>query len=484
MRTPHTSRALIGAALVVALSAMGLPAQAHDEESLDNDAESGALAVEVRPSLVSVSDQVTIAAEYELDEDGDESEDDEPQDESGIADDEVTDDDVSTSDGTGTSTEAAPAAPAVTLTVDFGDGSQEEEMTTQADSDDDEIEATATHAYTADGAYTVTVTATPTTGTPTTVTVAVQVGGGVAQLAGDDRHDTAERISREDFPNDGDAGAILLARSDSFADALAASSVAVLEDAPVLLTTSADLPASVLEEIRRALGVTGTVYLLGGEAAIAPEVATALEALGYTVVRIAGEDRIATSLALAQFLVDAGVEVDEVVLASAANFPDALAAAAYAGSVEAPVLLTGTDGLDPRVADFLKTLGDVEVHVAGGPAAVSDAVLADLVALGLNGERLSGDDRYETAVELAEALYVGPTKVVLATGTNFPDALAGAALAGRDGAPVLLVGNTLPDSVREYLQDNAATITEVYVLGGDAAVPHAVLSEVRALLGL
>jgi len=467
MRTPHVSRALIGASLVVALGAVGLPAQAHDEEGLDNDAESGALEVEVRPSLVAVGEQVTIAAEYELDED---DEDDESEDD-------ATDDDT-------TPTETAPAAPVVTFTVDFGDHSEVQAMTADDGEDGEEVEATATHAYAADGTYTVAVTATPTAGTPTTVTVAVQVGGGVAQLAGDDRHETAERISREDFPNDGDAGAVLLARSDSFADALAASSVAVFEDAPVLLTTSTQLPASVLDEISRALGATGTVYLLGGEAAISPQVETALEALGYTVVRIAGDDRIATSLALAQFLVDAGVEVDEVVLASAANFPDALAAAAYAGGAEAPVLLTGPDGLDQRVAEFLTALGDVEVHVAGGPAAVSDKVLADLVALGLEVERLSGDDRYETAVELAEALYVGPTKVVLATGADFPDALAGAAMASRDGAPVLLVGDTLPDSVREYLQDNAATITEVYVLGGDAAVPHAVLAEVRALLGL
>lgn len=179
------------------------------------------------------------------------------------------------------------------------------------------------------------------------------------------------------------------------------------------------------------------------------------------------------------------MEIHEIVLASATNFPDALAGAAYAATTDAPVLLTAPTGLDPRVRDFIAALGDgVEVHVAGGTAAVSDAVLAELASLGVRVERLSGDDRYDTAVEIAEALFPAPTAVALATGLNFPDALAGAAAAGRRDAPVVLVGDELPDSVRDYLKRNASTVKAVYVLGGEGVVSPEVMAEVQAILGL
>ncbi len=305
---------------------------------------------------------------------------------------------------------------------------------------------------------------------------------GAVRLAGADRFATANRVSLESFPTDGTADAVLLARADRFADALASAGMAVRADAPVLLTDTAAVPLSVLAEIQRALGASGTVYLLGGEAAIAAESATALEALGYLVVRLAGEDRIATALRIATAMTE-GAAVEHVVLASAGNFPDALAGAAYAAGQSAPVLLTPPDALDPRVADFLTGLGTgVEVLVAGGTRAVSDAVVADLVARGLPVTRLAGTDRFSTAAAIAAARFDDATAVVVATGANFPDALAGAAHAGRLGAPVLLVGDTLPPPVRDYLTARAGQITTVHVLGGEAAVSDGVVAEVEAAL--
>jgi putative cell wall-binding protein len=537
MRARAGIKGVVAASLVVAMAAVSLPAWADD----DSEAQADGLEVEVRPAIATPSGVVTIAAEFELDDDDeepeesddDETDDEETAEESDDADEtdqtdgeetaeesqderETTTDTpapvetdapegpvvASSGDGTDTSdapsdmpadapTDAAPeetderedAAPApVTFSVDFGDGPEPMRLTAR---DGDEAKAIAQHQYAEEGTYTVRVTATPSGATPVSVEVKVEVGGGAARLGGRDRHETANRLSREDFPTDGEAGAVLLARSDTFADALAAASVAVLEDAPVLLTPTADVPPSVLEEIARALGDSGTVYLLGGESAVAPSVAEALVAAGYDVVRMAGSDRIATSLQLAQFLLDAGVDVDEVVLASSTNFPDALAGAAYAGGAEAAVLLTPSDALDPRVRQFLADLGpDVEVHVAGGAAAVSDAVLAEVAALGGEVKRLSGEDRYETAVEIAEALFPAPAAVALATGRTFPDALAGAAAAGRRDAPVLLVGDTLPESVRAYLEQHVGSIEAVYVLGGESVVAPALMAEVQQILGL
>ena len=485
MRARAGTKAAIAASMMVATAALALPVHADDQ----SEAESQGLEVEVRPAIAPVDGVVTIAAAYEAENADDDEETDETAD--GTADqvpDGTTDEapDGSTEqipDGTPDGGAVSSATSVVEFVVDFGDGTTQPMQVTGRD--DDEVKAIARHVYAEPGEYTITVTATPAGATSVSAPVVAKVGTGAARLSGQNRYETAERLSREDFPTDGEATAVLLARADSFADALSAASVAVLRDAPVLLTSTADLPPSVLEEITRALGASGTVYLLGGEQAISPSVADAVGAAGYTVVRIAGDDRVATSLQLAQFLVDADVEIDEVVLASATNFPDALAGAAYAASTDAPVLLTPPTGLDPRVRDFLTALGDgVAVHVAGGTAAVSDAVLAELASLGIEVERLSGDDRYDTAVAIAETLFPAPTAVALATGLDFPDALAGAAAAGRRDAPVLLVGDELPDSVRDYLQRNTSTIKAVYVLGGEGVVSPEVMAEVRSILGL
>lgn len=480
------SRGLAFAAtLAFAVGGLAGVASAHEE----SEGELDALSVEARPSILQVGATLVLTAEYGDDEDESDDRDEDEAREGSREPDSFEPDDEPSGEASEESSEAgedesdeAGAALVVDFAVDFGDGSAPEAMTVK-DHDDDEVEAVARHSFAAAGVYQVTVTATPEAGEPTSVTVKVQVGSGSARVAGGDRLETAIDLSHEDFPADGSANAVLLARSDQYADALAAASVALLEDAPVLLTTTDTLPAAVLDEIDRGLGGTGTVYLLGGERAIAPSVADALTARGYVVVRISGEDRIATALQIAQFLVDAGIEIDEVVLAGSTNFPDALAAASFAAAAEAPVLLTAPGALDPRVEAFLNGLGgDVEVIVAGGVKAVGAEVEARLVALGFEVERHAGRDRFETAVEIADELFPDATVVVVATGTDFADALAGAAHAGRLDAPILLVAGELPQVVADYLARNADAIDTIYTLGGEKAVPDAVLEKIEDLL--
>lgn len=478
-RTVHRKGTRLGAALALTLAfaATGSSAQAEDSGAGAHEG----LEVEVRPAIVNPSGVVTVAAEYRTptaagsDDDTDEDTDDGSDDGTGDS-----------GGGGGRSPRSAPVTPATAagpaVVVDFGDGSAPTAMRVVGGGH--EVKAFGQHAYAARGTYTVTVTATPAGGSPVSVPVEVRVGAGSARLSGTDRFETANRLAREDFPSDGDADAVLLARSDGFADALAAAPAAVLRQAPVLLSATAELPASVRAEITRTLGATGTVYVLGGPSAIAPSVSDELTAAGYRVVRIAGDDRVETALLLGRFLLDAGVEIDDVVLTCSSNFPDALSGAAYATSTRSPVLLTPTDALDPRVLAFLQELGHVEVHVAGAAGAVSDTVVGQLRAAGFEVDRISGDDRYATSAQIAGTLFPAATTVVLATGKNFPDALAGAPTAGRRGAPVLLVGDELSPAARAYLQAGAGRITSVYVLGGANAVPAPVLTEVKTLLGL
>lgn len=88
-------------------------------------------------------------------------------------------------------------------------------------------------------------------------------------------------------------------------------------------------------------------------------------------------------------------------VASAENFPDALAASAVAGALGSPVLLTGRDGLAAPAAAALDELRPDVVVLAGGTAALSDQVQTDVEGLGLTARRIAGAGRIETAEQLA-----------------------------------------------------------------------------------
>jgi putative cell wall-binding protein len=94
-------------------------------------------------------------------------------------------------------------------------------------------------------------------------------------------------------------------------------------------------------------------------------------------------------------------------------------------------------------------------------------------------DRLWGSDRYATAVALSRSVYTSASTVYLATGLNFPDALAGAPL----GGPLLLVpGTSAPQGVLDEVR--RLHPSRVVVLGGPTTVSDAVAAQVRAAAGL
>ncbi|HUH06506.1 MAG TPA: cell wall-binding repeat-containing protein [Egibacteraceae bacterium] len=192
------------------------------------------------------------------------------------------------------------------------------------------------------------------------------------------------------------------------------------------------------------------------------------------IVRIAGADRIDTAVRTsAAFWVRSG----DAVLASASDFPDALAAAALAAALDAPLLLTPPDSLPAAVAQELDRLSAARITVAGGPKAIHDKVLDQLRALPTAPavRRLSGATRYETAAAIARR--IGPAdRVVIASGVTFADALAAGNLAG--SSPIVL---TAPDALTPAAADALAALapSEVVIVGGRAAVAAQVEAELR-----
>lgn len=276
--------------------------------------------------------------------------------------------------------------------------------------------------------------------------------GRLVRVAGADRIATA--IASSFFAN-GRAKAVVLARSDDYADALAGAPLAAFKDAPLLLTPPDQLDPRVLSEMRRSLPSGGSVYLLGGTAALSDAVAQSVAQAGYQVVRLAGADRFQTSLSVLQRGLGS---VKSVFLATGLDFADALSAGAAAAAESGAVLLTQGGALTPEVQSYLVT-HQLSVYAIGSPAAAADP----------SATAFSGSDRYATAAAVAAHFFSTPSDVGVASGLSFPDALAGGATLGEGHGPLLLTDPRAPSPpTLGYLADHPGA--SVLVFGGSAAV--------------
>ena len=315
------------------------------------------------------------------------------------------------------------------------------------------------HAYTGDG----------TGSLAAAVTIANVSTSAVNRIAGADRFATAIAVSNAAFPTAASAGAVVIARSDDYPDALVGTTLAAAKDAPLLFASGGTLLPTTEQEIQRVLSTGRTVYLLGGTSAIPATVATALTGLGYTVVRYAGADRYGTALAVADALGDPTT----VLLATGVNFPDALAAGPAAAHVGGVVLLTDGTTLPSSVSAYL-TAHPGRVYAVGGPAVVAYPPATALV----------GTDRYATATAVATQFFTAPTTIGIASGATFADALSGGAMLAHTAGPLVLSDpGVLSAPTSSYLTTNQGTLTTTSLFGGTSALSSAVQSEVGTALG-
>jgi putative cell wall-binding protein len=209
---------------------------------------------------------------------------------------------------------------------------------------------------------------------------------------------------------------------------------------------------------------------------------SALRAYSGSVTRQSGPDRYATAAAISAATF--GTNVPVAYVATGRNFPDALAGGAAAGMLRGPVLLVGPNAIPAATASELRRLAPARIVVAGGSGVISDAVLDGLKSFAGSVVRQSGMDRYATAVAISVANHgAGAADVVyIATGTNFPDALAAAPIAGSQRGPVLLVAPTsVPNSVINELR--RLSPNRVVIVGGPASVSDMVVQAVMAAIG-
>lgn len=303
-------------------------------------------------------------------------------------------------------------------------------------------------------------------------------GGGAAvpsqlvllRVSGADRVGTSVAASQTAFPAANTAQAVVLARSDGFADALAGTPLAVGKHGPLLLTGSGALSTATRAEILRVLAPGGTVYLLGGTSALSPAVASAVTALGHPVVRVSGTDRFATAVQVAGQLGNPTIAFE----ADGTTFADALSAGAAAAASGGAILLTAGPSQSSATAAYLAAHPGATRYAIGGPAAAADHGATPYV----------GSDRFATSVLVAQAFFTAPQSIGFASGITFPDALSGGSVTAMNHGPVLLVPTVgpLPASLSTYLATAKESAAAAWLFGGTSSVTAQVFGEVASAL--
>lgn len=306
--------------------------------------------------------------------------------------------------------------------------------------------------------------------------------GDVVRLTGGNRYETAANVAAQYQPG---MDRLFVATGADYPDALAASAIAGMQGSPILLTRAGagDDPDSVPGATRRMLEnlYAREIVVLGGTSSVdADAVAQIEEIVGHErIVRVAGDGRYDTALQLLERYGDDGTAVS---VANGLGFADALTASAVGARDGAPMLLVQPDNV-PSVLDAALRDGTVTgARVYGGPGAVTETVRGDLATrLGVGVARSGGANRWETSAAVAARYGAGVDVVYVATGQDFPDALAGGALAGRDGAPVVLTDTgRIPNASRAALARLAPA--KIVVLGGPGVVSADVLTELEGFV--
>ncbi len=297
----------------------------------------------------------------------------------------------------------------------------------------------------------------------------------ISSLAGNDRFATAIEVSKAGF-EDRQAGAVVLVGQDAIVDGLAAAPLAKAKKAPILLAKKDGLTEEVEKEMLRVLGTTGlgnkTIYIVGGESQISKEAEAKLAKLGTKVVRLSGDDRYETSLAIAEELTKEQKTLKPAFVVGGEGEVDAMSIAAHAAKEEAPIVVVNKDEVTEDAKEFM---ADREIVVVGGKNSVSEEVVAELDVLDKiekNVKRLAGDDRQGTNAAVINEYYNKnhTTAFVAKDGyvggkSQLIDALTAAPLAGNAGAPIVLATNNVTVEQKEAVQSNFKGVKKIVQIG-------------------
>lgn len=292
------------------------------------------------------------------------------------------------------------------------------------------------------------------------------------RIYGQNRYETSFNIA-ENF-DDSMVDNVILANGENFPDALSGSVLSKKFNAPILLVDNSNFDNNkyLQDYIYNHLSKGGNIYLLGGEASVSPAYVSQLKKTGnYNFIRLGGKDRFDTNISIVdEMQVKTGTPV---IIVSEENFPDALSISSVAALRGYPILMSNKDNLPDKIGQELSIIKPSKVYIIGGNSVVSDQVRNQVQnILDYTGQddivRIYGDDRYETSLNICRYFNLDSNSVVLANGTNFPDALSGSALAAKLNSPIILIDGEDAEKQKGYI--DSVKYNRIFILGGNTSV--------------
>jgi N-acetylmuramoyl-L-alanine amidase len=297
----------------------------------------------------------------------------------------------------------------------------------------------------------------------------------VKRLAGDDRYETAIKISKDNFKS---ADTVVLASGTNSADALAASSLATSKSAPILLTKRNEIGKNVFDEIKRLNA--NNVIVVGGKVSISEKVVSDLKDKNITVKRLAGDNRYETSYEIAKELLKSN-KAKEAIIVNGFKNVDALSVSSLATKENLPILLNDGNRLSKDIKNIVEDSNIKKMYIIGGRTSLPRRIEDNIKALDIEYERLAGEDRYETSSKIAKYAYENSDKDILASGENSIDALAAGVLTKMEKAPMLLVQKRrIPKSISNRIEESKAK--KFLLIGGEKTISDRVKDKVEGLL--
>jgi uncharacterized protein YjdB len=288
------------------------------------------------------------------------------------------------------------------------------------------------------------------------------------RLGGANRYETSAAISKSGWPN-GSTYAVLATGND-YPDALSAAPLAKKYSAPILLADTNSMPQSTLDEIKRLN--TNHIFICGGTGVVSKTIENQLNTMGITTERLQGTDRYGTSVAIANKL---GAVSGELIVASGYDWSDALSASSIAAKMGISIILTDKDVLPDSTNSFIGTRSFSKAYILGSTDLISNIVANKFP----NSERIVGSTEYERNINIIKKFQsnLDVSNICVATGTDFPDALSGSALAATLSSAIVLVdNNSLQDVTTQYITESLTQTHNVYVFGLQGAVSDDVIS--------
>ena len=272
----------------------------------------------------------------------------------------------------------------------------------------------------------------------------------VDRVLGDDASAIAVAASKAQFASTADV--VVIANGDSLHGGLAGATTASALGGPLLLVEKSRIAAAVKAEIVRL--APSRIVVVGGTSSVSTSVYAALADIQSDISRIA-TDRYLNAEALARLAFPGGAST--AVIATGEESSTLVPAASYAASIDAPILFVRKTDTAPRasLAGTLAALGVDHAVVIGPTTSITAKFQTALATAGLTTQRVTGADRYTTALAIA-ALYPAPTRAFVVSGTRFLSGLPAIGLAASTGSPLVLsIPYCAPAPLTDWVTDAA-----------------------------